>query len=63
MVFGVQLMSFKIVIYQGEEYYVLKQYTSGYCEIQKDRTMYHQIKLVHISELSEVIDKKKEGTH
>jgi len=59
----VQLVIFKIVIYQGEKYYVLKQYDSGYCEIQKDKTMYHEIKLVHVSELSEVIDKKKEGTH
>jgi len=56
-------MGVEIVIYQGEKYYVLKQYDSGYCEIQKDKTMYHEIKLVHVSELSEVIDKKKEGTH
>ena len=58
-----KLTGFKIVIYQDEEYYVLKQYDSGYCEIQKDKTMYHEIKLIHVSELSEVIDKKQEGTY
>lgn len=56
-------MYFKTVTYQDEQYYVLKQYESGYCEIQKDRTMYHEIKLVHVSELSEVIEVKKEGAH
>jgi len=54
-------MCFKTVTYQGEQYYVLKQYDSGYCEIQKDKTMYHEIKLVHVSELSEVIETEKKG--
>ena len=45
-------MEIEFVIYQGEEYRLLHQYDSGYCEINKDESLYSEIKLVHISELS-----------
>ena len=45
-------MENKFVIYQGEEYRLLHQYDSGYCEINKSESLYSDIKLVHISELS-----------
>lgn len=39
------------VIYQGKDYFLLHQYSSGYCEIARDGHSNHNIKLVHFSEL------------
>lgn len=40
-----------IVIFEGEEYIILHQYASGYCEIRSEEGFNHEVKLVHFSEL------------
>ncbi|TWE06388.1 hypothetical protein FB550_102410 [Neobacillus bataviensis] len=39
------------VIYEGKDYILLHQYSSGYCEITEEWAPYRNIKLVHFSEL------------
>ncbi|NRD77006.1 hypothetical protein HPT25_05790 [Bacillus sp. BRMEA1] len=40
------------VIFEGEEYIILHEYSSGFLEIMKAGSPYRDIKLVHFSELS-----------
>jgi hypothetical protein len=39
------------VIYEGKNYILLIRYASGYCEIVEEDVRFHQVKLVHFSEL------------
>ncbi|PLS04016.1 hypothetical protein [Neobacillus cucumis] len=39
------------VIFEGKDYIMLHQYSSGYCEITEEGASYKEIKLVHFSEL------------
>ncbi|MBM7653379.1 hypothetical protein JOC76_002839 [Neobacillus cucumis] len=39
------------VIFEGKNFLILYQYSSGYCEISEEDNHYRNIKLVHISEL------------
>ncbi len=56
----VKIMDLVFVIYKGKKYHLIHQYDSGYCEIKKGSSLYNDIKLVHISELSEVIEKEQD---
>jgi hypothetical protein len=54
-------MGYRLVKYNGEKYWILHQYESGYCEIKKDTSSIAKVELVHISELQEVIEKNRIG--
>ena len=53
-------MDLIFVIYKNEKYRIIYQYDSGYCEIKKDgSSSYNNVELVHISELTRVIEKSR----
>lgn len=49
------------ILYKGEDFLLLFQYASGYCEIVKDGEAIHQIKLVHFSEVILKTNDKNQG--
>lgn len=46
------------VIYEGKEYILIYQYSSGYCEIREEGTLKGNVLLVHFSELTPVLNKE-----
>ena len=40
------------VSFEGKDYIVLHQYSSGFCEIKEEDHQYWDVKLVHASELT-----------
>ncbi|NRD76805.1 hypothetical protein HPT25_04775 [Bacillus sp. BRMEA1] len=39
------------VTFEGEDYILLFRYESGFCEIVKEGSRLHHVKLVHLSEV------------
>ncbi|MED1469833.1 hypothetical protein [Bacillus salipaludis] len=40
------------VVFKGKDYFMIFQYSSGYCEIVEEGEPNHNVKLVHFSELT-----------
>ncbi|QNF29907.1 MULTISPECIES: hypothetical protein [Metabacillus] len=51
-------MECKFVLYKGEQYRLIHQYDSGYCEIKKNGSSLYNTELVHMSELTDVKEEK-----
>ncbi|MBZ5753779.1 MULTISPECIES: hypothetical protein [Metabacillus] len=47
-----------VVLYEGKPYKIMYIYSSGYCEIKKEGVSLNNGELVHISELTGVIEEK-----
>ena len=54
-----ELVNYTFVIYKGEKYSLLHKYESGYCEIKREGASLNNVELVHISELTGVIEESR----
>lgn len=54
-------MSYLLVKYNREKYWLIHQYDSGYCEIKKEKTLLAKIELVHKSEVQKIIEENETG--